>query len=158
MFVAQFGGNAWRGMFLLGGLPALLSLFIRSKVKEPEAWHEHRTDWPTYRRMIFSNWRRFLYLVVLMMMMNFMSHGTQDIYPTLLGSIGFTKNRIADLTMLSMIGAVLGGLVFGHYSDRSGRRRAMLTAVGGRLLVVPLWIAGQNMLAIVAGVFLMAFF
>ncbi len=158
VFVRHLGANAWRGMFFLGGLPALLSLFIRSKVQEPAAWHEHRTDWATYRRMIFANWRRFLYLVLLMTMMNFMSHGTQDIYPTLLGSIGFSKRRIADLTMLSMLGAVLGGLVFGYYSDRSGRKRSMLTAVVGGLLVIPLWIAGQNILAIVIGVFLMQFF
>jgi SHS family lactate transporter-like MFS transporter len=159
IFVVHLGAaNAWRGMFFLGGLPALLSLFIRSKVREPEAWHEHRTDWTTYRRMIFANWRRFLYLVLLMAMMNFMSHGTQDIYPTLLRTIGIAKGRIADITMWSMVGAVLGGLVFGYYSDRSGRKRAMLTAVVGGLLVVPLWIAGHNMLAIVVGVFLMQFF
>ena len=71
-------------MFFLGGLPALLSLFIRAKVKESDAWHEHRTDWTTYRRSLPQHWRRFLYLVLLMTMMNFMSHGTQDMYPTLL--------------------------------------------------------------------------
>ncbi len=158
LFVIHLGANAWRGMFFLGGLPALLSLFIRSKVKEPEAWHENRTDWVTYQRMIFVNWRRFLYLVILMAMMNFMSHGTQDIYPTLLRTIGFDKNRIADITMLSMVGAVLGGLAFGSYSDWKGRRRAMLTAVIGGLLVIPLWIAGQSMIAILFGVFLMQFF
>ena len=53
-------------MFFVGGLPALLSLFIRARVKEPEAFHEQRTDWPTYKRSLFANWRRFLYLVLLM--------------------------------------------------------------------------------------------
>ncbi len=50
-------------MFFIGGLPALLSLFIRAKVKESEAWHEHRTDWTTYRRSLSQHWPRFLYLV-----------------------------------------------------------------------------------------------
>ena len=71
---------------------------ICSKVQESEAWHQARTNWSTYRRAIFGNLRLFFYLVVLMAMMNFMSHGTQDVYPTLLGTIGYSKARIADVT------------------------------------------------------------
>src|SRR2546421_234283 len=74
----------WRVMFFIGGLPALVSLFIRAKVKEPEAWHQHRTDWRNYWRTILSNWPRFLYLVLMMMFMVGVSHGTQDMYPTFL--------------------------------------------------------------------------
>jgi SHS family lactate transporter-like MFS transporter len=87
-----------------------------------------------------------------------MSHGTQDMYPTLLRTFGYDKARIADITMLSMIGAVLGGLAFGHYSDRSGRRRAMILASFSGLIVLPLWIAGLSPLSTIAGVFLMQFF
>src|SRR6266404_3939925 len=157
-FNAWYPGNGWRLMFFLGGLPALLSLFIRAKVKESDAWHEHRTDWSTYKRSLPKYWRRFVYLVVLMTMMNFMSHGTQDMYPTLLGTLGYSKARIADMTMLSGIGAILGGLVFGYYSDVSGRRRAMLTAMVCGLIVVPFWIAGHSPIRILIGVFLMQFF
>jgi SHS family lactate transporter-like MFS transporter len=157
-FVAHWGANGWRAMFFIGGLPALLSIFIRSKVKEPEAWHEHRTDWTTYRKSIFQYWPRFLYLVLFMTMLSFMSHGTQDMYPTLLRSIGFTPKRIADMTVLSGIGAVLGGLCFGHYSDRAGRRRAMMIATACCLLVVPFWVNAHSMIMIVVGVFLMQFF
>ena len=95
---AHYPGNGWRIMFFLGGLPALLSLFIRARVKESEAWHEHRTDWPTYSDRSFRTGSGFFYLVLLMTMMNFMSHGTQDMYPTLLGTAGYTKTRIADIT------------------------------------------------------------
>jgi SHS family lactate transporter-like MFS transporter len=150
---------AWRIMFCLGGLPALLSLFIAAKVKESEAWHEHRTDWPTYRRSILQHWPRFLYLVLLMAMMNFISHGTQDMYPTFLKDQRmFPPNTVANITMISMAGAVLGGLCFGYYSDRKGRRRSMMTAVSCALLVVPLWIAAPSTALIVIGVFLMQFF
>jgi MFS transporter, SHS family, lactate transporter len=155
---AHYPGNGWRIMFFIGGLPALLSLFIRARVKESEAWHEHRTDWASYRRALAAHARRFFYLVLLMAMMNFMSHGTQDMYPTLLTTLGYSKARIADVTMISMIGAVLGGLAFGYYSDRAGRRRAMITAAASALLVLPFWIAGFSPLATVAGVFLMQFF
>jgi SHS family lactate transporter-like MFS transporter len=145
-------------MFFIGGLPALLSLFIRARVKESEAWHEHRTDWRTYRTSILRHWKRFLYLVLLMAMMNFMSHGTQDMYPTLLTTLGYNRARIADITILSMIGAVLGGLVFGLYSDRSGRRRSMVSASVCGLIVLPLWIAGFSPWTTIVGVFLMQFF
>src|SRR5262249_48675980 len=154
----QFPGNAWRVMFFLGGVPALLALFIRMRVKESEAWHEHRTDWPTYRRVLRENARRFLYLVLLMTMFNFMSHGTQDMYPTLLRTFGYGKERIADITILSMIGAVLGGLGFGAYSDRSGRRRSMIIAAISGLVVLPMWLAWFSPVTMIIGVFLMQFF
>jgi SHS family lactate transporter-like MFS transporter len=157
-FNSMYPGNGWRLMFFVGGLPALLSLFIRARVKESEAWHEHRTDWATYRKSLLREWKRFLYLVLLMTMMNFMSHGTQDMYPTLLGLAGYSKTGVADVTMLSMIGAVLGGLVFGYYSDMKGRRRAIITASTFGLVVVPFWIAGFSPLVTLAGVFLMQFF
>jgi len=150
---------AWRAMFFIGGLPALLSLFIRARVKESAAWHEHRTDWPTYRRSIFRHWPRFLYLVLLMAMMNFMSHGTQDLYPTFLQRQRmYSPSDTATLTMIANVGAILGGLCFGYYSDRRGRRRSMITAALCALIVVPLWIAAPNTLLIACGGFLIQFF
>jgi MFS transporter, SHS family, lactate transporter len=157
-FNTMYPGNGWRLMFFLGGLPALLSLFIRARVKESEVWHEHRTDWTTYRRSMLQHLPRFAYLVVLMTMMNFMSHGTQDMYPTLLRTARYSSARIADITMLANIGAVLGGLAFGYYSDRSGRRRAIIAASISGLVVVPFWVSGWSLVFTLAGVFLMQFF
>jgi SHS family lactate transporter-like MFS transporter len=146
-------------MFFIGGLPALLSLFIRAKVKESEAWHEHRTDFGTYLRSLPQHWRRFLYIVLLMSMMNFLSHGTQDLYPTFLQRQRlYTPEVTSYLAMLSMVGAILGGLTFGAYSDRRGRRRAMVTSALLGLLVVPLWIAAPNIALAALGAFLMQFF
>jgi MFS transporter, SHS family, lactate transporter len=155
---ASYPGRGWRVMFFVGGLPALLSLFIRSKVKESEAWKEHRTDWATYRRSLVGHWRRFVYLVLLMAMMNFISHGTQDMYPTLLKNFGFVQRQVADITALSMVGAVLGGLAFGYYSDRTGRRRAIATATLCALVMIPLWLSGHSITRILVGVFMMQFF
>ena len=62
------------------------------------------------------------------------------------------------MVVLSGIGAVLGGLVFGYYSDRAGRRRAMIIATICCLLVVPFWVSTHSMVLIVLGVFLMQFF
>src|SRR5215831_1742168 len=150
---------AWRVMFFLGGAPALLSLFIRARVKESEAWKEHRMDWTSYRRSIWQHWPRFFFIVVLMAMMNFMSHGTQDMYPTFLQlQRRYTPADTATITMISTVGAILGGLVFGFYSDRRGRRRAMITAALCALVVVPLWVAAPNTVLIAAGGFLVQFF
>jgi MFS transporter, SHS family, lactate transporter len=150
--------NAWRVMFFLGGLPALLSIFVLVKVEESEAWHEHRTDWSTYWRSLPKVWTRFLYLVLLLTAMGFISHGTQDLYPTFLQQQRhFSPPHVAETTMLSMVGAIIGGIVIGYCSDRFGRRRAMIGGAVGALLVVPLWIAAPTSALVVLGGFLMQF-
>jgi SHS family lactate transporter-like MFS transporter len=142
----------------VGGLPALLSLFIYAKVREPEAWHQSRTDWRGYGRSILQNWRVFLYLVVLMAMMNFISHGTQDLYPTFLQrQRHFTPGVVALITAISMVGAICGGLAFGFLSDRHGRRRAMVTAVLMAVILIPAWVLAPWAPLIAAGAFLMQF-
>jgi SHS family lactate transporter-like MFS transporter len=148
----------WRAMFFVGGLPALLTLFVRARVKETAAWHESRTDWPTYRRAIFKNLKAFGYLVALMTIMAFVSHGTQDMYPTFLQrGRHFSPQTAAVITMISMVGAVIGGLVFGYLSDRHGRRRVMVTALLLAAGVVPLWMLAPNMPLVILGGFLMQF-
>src|SRR5260370_1015523 len=101
---------------------------------------------------------RFAYLVLLMAMVNFISHGTQDMYPTYLQQQhGLNPHRVSDFTAFSMIGAILGGLAFGCFSDRRGRRRAMVTAVLLGVLVIPLWVFAPNLPLILVGGFLMQF-
>jgi MFS transporter, SHS family, lactate transporter len=158
-YFAVFPRYGWRVMFFIGGLPALLSLFVRARVKESEAWHEHKiTDWASYRRTILRHWRLFLYLVLLMAMMNLISHGTQDMYPTFLQhQRHFSPQDTATITIISMVGAICGGLLFGLFSDRGGRRRAMVTAALCGVALVPLWVFAPNTPLIVVGAFLMQF-
>jgi SHS family lactate transporter-like MFS transporter len=153
-----FAHHGWRTLFFVGGLPAVLSLFIRAKVKESAAWHATRTDWSNYWSVVRRNWRRFLYLVVLMTMMNFMSHGTQDLYPTFLSKQrGYDPHATAIISIITMIGAICGGLAFGAYSDRKGRRRAMITAGLLGIAVIPLWILSPITVLLIIGGFLMQF-
>jgi MFS transporter, SHS family, lactate transporter len=148
----------WRALFFVGGLPALLTLFVRAKVKEPQAWRESRTDWRNYGQSIVRSWKIFLYLVLLMTMMNLISHGTQDLYPTFLEKQRqFSPSWTSLVTVISMVGAILGGLAVGFLSDRHGRRRAMVASVLLALLVTPLWILGPNLPLIILGAFLMQF-
>ncbi len=84
-FFFLFQRWGWRPLFFLGGLPALLALFVRFRVKESEVWQKSREKtWSGLGRAIASHWKLFLYLTLLMTMMNFVSHGTQDMYPTFL--------------------------------------------------------------------------
>jgi len=161
-FWTVFPHWGWRPMFFIGGLPALLTLFIRAKVKESDAWKAEaaaRKSWREYFREVGANWKRFLYLVILMAMMNFMSHGTQDLYPTFLQKQHhFSTRSTAIISAISMLGAIAGGVLVGLYSDRRGRRRAMVTAALCALVLIPLWVFAPPVVALMsAGAFLMQF-
>src|SRR5256712_11524937 len=107
---------------------------------------------------MLGNARLFLYLVLLMAMMNFISHGTQDMYPTFLEQQRhFGPRATATITAVSMVGAIFGGLAFGLLSDRRGRRRAMVTAVLLALVLIPAWIFAPSTPLIAAGAFFMQF-
>jgi SHS family lactate transporter-like MFS transporter len=147
----------WRPMFFIGGLPALLAIYVRLQIKESEVWKKTRHDnWGQLGRSISSHWKLFLYLVALMMMMNFVSHGTQDMYPTLLKrQWGFSPQKVAVVTAISMVGAMAGGIFFGLMSDRFGRRRSMIAALVGAVVVIPLWAFSPSLVLLIIGGFLM---
>jgi SHS family lactate transporter-like MFS transporter len=150
----------WRPMFFIGGLPALLALFVRFKVKESAVWQKNRHEsWSGLGRAIVSHWKLFLYLTLLMMMMNFISHGTQDMYPTFLKlQRGFAPREVAVIAIIYNIGALTGGIVVGLFSDRFGRRRAMITALLLAILIIPLWAYAPGTLWLVLGAFSLQFF
>jgi SHS family lactate transporter-like MFS transporter len=68
---------------------------------------------------IFSHWKLFLYLLAFMTMRLFASHGTQDMYPTFLRrQWHFSLARRSAITAFSGVGAIIGGIVFGHFSGK----------------------------------------
>jgi MFS transporter, SHS family, lactate transporter len=147
----------WRAMFWAGGLPALLAFYIRTQVPESEAWRQHRA--PTVGsivKIVAASGKRFVYLVLLMTLMNMLSHGTQDLYPDFLKTEHhISQAMVSYITILSMLGAILGGISFGHFSEAIGRRRCMLAALGLALAVIPFWAFGAGLLALAMGAFLM---
>src|SRR5580698_1060599 len=148
----------WRAMFFIGVIPAALTLLICAKVQESEAWHQARTNWSTYRSALFGNARLFLYLVVLMSMMNFISHGTQDMYPTYLQrQLHYNSSDTAVVSAISMLGAIAGGLIIGNLSDRFGRRRSMIAAALLAVCVIPLWVFAPSAALVMVGAFPMQF-
>src|SRR5207248_2541988 len=157
---ALFPHFGWRPLFFIGGLPALLALFVRARVRESEVWRETRHEsWSGLGRAIRGNLPLFAYITVLMWMMNMVSHGTQDMYPTFLQRHwGFTVQQRGDITIISMVGALLGGVTFGLYSDRLGRRRAIGLALCAAVVVIPLWAFAPSLPLLVVGAFVMQFF
>ncbi len=150
----------WRPLFFIGGLPALLALFVRARVQESEVWRETRHEtWKHLGRAIASNWKLFLYITGLMAMMNMVSHGTQDMYPTFLERdwhLGPTTR--AAITAFSQVGALCGGVLCGLYSDRLGRRRTIALALLGAILAIPLWAFAPGAPLLWLGAFIMQFF
>jgi SHS family lactate transporter-like MFS transporter len=158
-FYFVFPRWGWRPMFFIGGLPALLGLFVRFRVKESEVWKKTRqSSWGNLGREIVSHWKLFLYLTLMMMMMNFASHGTQDMYPTFLQrQWGMGPTKRAVITAISMVGAILGGLLFGFLSDHFGRRRSMVAALVCAVALVPLWSYAPTIEWLIVGAFLIQF-
>jgi MFS transporter, SHS family, lactate transporter len=157
-----FDRFGWRPLFFVGSLPAVaLVLFIRFRVKESAVWQKKsavRLSWSEQYREIFSHWRLFLYLLLFMSMMLFASHGTQDMYPTFLQrQWHFTPARRSAITAFSAFGAILGGIVFGHFSDLWGRRRAIIVALVLGIVMIPIWAYAPSQILLIAGAFLMQF-
>jgi SHS family lactate transporter-like MFS transporter len=149
----------WRPMFWIGGLPALLALFIRFGVTESRVWEKKRhASWGDLGRGILGQWRIFLYMTALMTMMIFLSHGTQDMYPTFLKvQRGFEPKEVAKIAIVYNVGALLGGISFGLFSDRFGRKRSMLGGILLAILAIPLWAWAPTTSLLVLGAFLMQF-
>jgi SHS family lactate transporter-like MFS transporter len=147
----------WRAMFFVGGAPALLALYIRMRVPESEAWQRHRA--PNVRALVgvvAGHGRTFAYLVMLMTLMLFLAHGSQDLYPDFLHTAhGLPVGTISSLAILAAVGAVAGAVIFGLLSE-SGRRRSMMAALGLVLVVIPFWAFGQGLVALAAGAFLIS--
>ncbi|MGD0073517.1 MAG: MFS transporter [Candidatus Binataceae bacterium] len=157
-FYFVFPHWGWRPLFILGGVPALLALYIRSHVPESKAWEQVKPDPRKILRAVKDNFASFLYLVLLMTMMNLISHGTQDIYPTFLErERGFAPREVATIAVIYNLGALAGGLCFGLLSDRIGRRRAMVGAVVLALLMIPMWAYTSSAVMLAVGAFAMQF-
>lgn len=158
--------TAWRMLFLIGAVPSLLLLLLLKKVDESPAWlaqrkaaklkvgSENRSKVVGVLKYLPS----LLALTVLMTAFMSFSHGTQDLYPTFLkhdhGIRGVTLSTIA---IVGNVGAVLGGIWFGGYSERVGRRRSIVTAALLAIPMIPLWAWSHSAVLLAVGGFAMQF-
>ena len=154
----------WRGLFALSILPALVSLFVRARVTESEVWMETRENMvrnQTKIRQVLGNaavLRRLVYLVLLMTAFNWMSHGTQDVYPTYLKEgLHFSPNTALYIAMVYNVGALIGGTIMGAASERFGRRAVIVFCAVLGLPILPLFAASTSLGLVCLGSFLMQF-
>lgn len=166
LLVMNWLGLSWRWLFGLSIIPALVSLIIRYRVTESEVWEM------TQRRMRLTRTRirdvladaavirRFVYLVLLMTAFNWMSHGTQDVYPTFLtashsGGAGLGSATAKWIVVTYNVGAVVGGLIFGSLSQRFGRRYTIVFCAVLGLPIVPVFAYSHTAAMLCIGAFLM---
>lgn len=146
----------WRGLFMVGIAPAVLVFLIRMHVDESPAFEQRRNERPANPiRELVKHWKIALYVVLLMTAFNFFSHGTQDIYPTFLKEQHkFDTHLVGLLAMVGNAGAIVGGIAFGIWSERIGRKRAIIIASLLALPAIPLWAFSATPLMLGLGAFL----
>jgi SHS family lactate transporter-like MFS transporter len=151
----------WRGMFVIGALPALLVIYIRTKVDESPAWSQGRVSRTAESRLgkdILTYLGTFAFLVVLMFAFNSFSHGSQDLYPTFLQKDHkFAPQTVGFIAIVANIGALLGGILFGTWSEKIGRRKAIVIAALLSIPIIPLWAYSRTVPMLAVGGFLMQF-
>ncbi|HEY1708923.1 MAG TPA: MFS transporter [Rhizomicrobium sp.] len=153
------GMAPWRSLFLIGVLPALLILYIRRHVPESPGWSVEHARTGTVFNVLRRHWLLALYAIVLMTAFNFFSHGTQDAYPTFLQvQHHFDVHTTGNIAILYNIGAILGGLTFGLWSQSFGRRRTIIVAALLSIPVAYLWAFSETAAMLALGAFLMQFF
>ncbi len=147
----------WRGLLMLGILPAFVVFFVRRQVPESAAFSERKPSSATSLREGLSlYWKTALFAIGLMTAFNFLGHGTQDLYPTLLETMrGLSPGAVGTIAVLYNVGAVLGGIILGTLSERIGRKRTIFYAAISSLLILPLWGLGGSVGMIAVGAFLM---
>jgi SHS family lactate transporter-like MFS transporter len=156
-----FPSIGWRGMFIVGALPAFLVIYIRTKVDESPAWVQGKVARKSEGHMgkdIMSYVGTFLFLVLLMFAFNSFSHGTQDLYPTFLQKDHhFTPQTVGLIAIIANVGALLGGIFFGTWSEKIGRRKAIVIAALLAIPVTRLWAYSHTVPMLALGGFVMQF-
>jgi SHS family lactate transporter-like MFS transporter len=161
VFGTAFRFVGWRGMFVIGALPAFLVIYIRTKVDESPAWAQGRVSRKAESRLgkdVLRYFGTFVLLVVLMFAFNSFSHGSQDLYPKFLqNDHHFTPQIVGLIAVIANIGALLGGILFGTWSEKIGRRRAIVIAALLAIPIIPLWAYSHSVPMLALGGFLMQF-
>jgi len=159
IFFPIFG---WRGLFVVGALPAALVIYIRARVPESPVWERQRRERKrepvNVALFIRQHAALFFYAALLMTAFNYMSHGTQDLYPTFLEKQrGFGVSQKSMMTIVYALGAICGGTVIGFMSQRWGRRRSIIISASCGMLLIPVWVFAPGTALLMVGGFLMQF-
>ncbi len=163
-FALLFPLIGWRGLFMVGASPALLVLYVQTRVEESPVWlagasHRAKAKEGAGRLAQIAHFvPTFLFLVLLMTAFMSFSHGTQDVYPTFLTvQMKLSPQTVGLIGVLYGFGSIAGGYVFGALSEKWGRKRAIVTAALLSIPVIPLYAYGHSPVLLGAGAVLMQF-
>jgi SHS family lactate transporter-like MFS transporter len=163
-----FESIGWRGLFILGSLPALLVIFLLVRVPESPVWLAGArkrmaraamgSATPSVAPNLMAFLPTFLFLILLMTAFMSFSHGTQDVYPTFLSvAAKLSPETIGAIGVLYGFGSIAGGFVFGMLSEKWGRKRAIVVAALLSIPVIPLYAYGHSAIILAIGAVLMQF-
>ena len=158
--------TGWRVMFMIGALPALLAFYMQYKIEESPIWLEaekrRKAEGKKRTGINFQHFKTylptFLFLVLLMTAFNSFSHGTQDLYPTLLEKDhALSPSKVGLIIVISNVGALLGGIISGALSEKFGRKRMIIIAALSAIPMIPIWAWSHTIPMLALGGFLMQF-
>jgi len=138
----------WRGMFMVGILPAFLAFYVRRAVPESPAWIARAHGQPRSRLIpvLRQNAQLVIFAIVLMTALNFLAHGAEDLYPSeFLGAQhGLGTTTISLVMIVANVGGLIGGLIFGALSERLGRKSTLVLAISLVISVLPFWVLAST--------------
>jgi SHS family lactate transporter-like MFS transporter len=148
---------SWRAMFGVGVPVAFLTVGLAARAPESAAWQQHsQTSVAGMFPILWEHRKGFLYLLLVMVGMTSLSHGTQDLYPDFLKTVrGLARPEISQIAILYNICAILGALLFGRFSEFVGRRRSIILALCLCLAALYPWAFVAAPLPLIAGACLM---
>ncbi|KAI1173228.1 major facilitator superfamily domain-containing protein [Nemania sp. FL0916] len=153
--------HGWRPLYWFGAVPPVIFIIFRYFMPETNTYIAHqelrrangsigKTFIQEGRVALKRHWLILIYLVLLMAGFNFMSHGSQDLYPTLLkNEFGFGPNEVTITQVVANLGAITGGTVVGFCSQIFGRRISIIVMciLGGALLYPYNFISNERVIA-----------
>jgi SHS family lactate transporter-like MFS transporter len=158
-FAVLYADVGWRGMFLLGLVPAVFVIaYIFFAVPESPGWKRETATAETTLAVLRKNWKLALYAFALMTAFNFFSHGTQDIYPRFLSEYHhFDHTVTGSIAIIYNFGAMLGGIIFGSYSQVLGRKRTIRVLAAASVPLAFFWAYAPTATLLAISAFLMQF-
>ncbi len=155
--IADTTSKSWRALFWFGAGVCFVWCCLRALLPETDAFinsqaikkeqhdmrqqlgieEEKKTFWQSAKIAMRHYWLILVYLVLLMAGFNFMSHGSQDLFPTYISKqLQFSADRSTVTNCVANLGAILGGVCVGHFSNFFGRRLSIIVMciIGGALI------------------------
>jgi len=153
--------HGWRPLFWFGACPPVLIIIFRLCLPETQSFRDRQalrqaqgniasTFVAEGKVALRRHWLLLTYMVFLMAGFNFMSHGSQDLYPTMLkNQLRFSPDAVTVTQVVANLGAMTGGTTIGYCSQIFGRRFSIIfiCIIGGALLYPYTFVSSKAVIA-----------